>query len=309
MRIEFDDRRLRIFQELERGSSGERIAEMFGISRVAVWKFVRRLEEMGYTIEVDRRDGYRITGTPDPSPYHMALSAMKIPGVRKFVYLREVDSTNRVAKELDSALVFAEAQTSGRGRLGRNWVSERGGIYMSASMDFRVPVSEIPKITLLFGLAVCRALEEYGARIKWPNDVLVRGKKVSGILSEFTGEDLAAKVVVGVGINVKNRIPEELKDRAISLSEVSEDVSITGTFSRVCEEISKLVNGFPENWSAILDEWRAKSDTLKREVRVNLHGEVIEGVALDVDEDGALIVRTRKGLERVISGECFYTNY
>lgn len=309
MKLELDNRRLQIFRELEKGSSGEEIAEKFGISRVAVWKFVKRLEEIGYKVKTERPEGYKIVSSPDPSPFHMAMAAMQIPGIERFIYMGEVDSTNRLAKKVSNAAVFAETQTSGRGRLGRAWSSEKGGIYTSFSLNVTLPVSEIPKITLLFGLAVCKALESYGAKIKWPNDVLINGKKVSGILSEFTGEDLSARVVVGVGINVKNRVPEELKNRAISLAEVDEGVSITGIYGRVCKEISILLNSFPDRWTNILNEWRLKSDTLGRSVRINLHSELIEGVAVDVDEDGGLVVKTREGLRKIISGECFYTNY
>lgn len=309
MKIELSDQRIQIFQELEGGCSGEEIAEKFGISRVAVWKFVKRLEEMGYRVKTDRREGYRIIGSPDPSPFHMALAAKQIPGIERFIYLKETDSTNRMAKEISNAVIFAETQTSGRGRLGRAWSSEKGGIYTSISLNIRLPVNEIPKITLLFGLAVCRALEDYGAKIKWPNDVLIKGKKVSGILSEFVGEELSSMVVVGIGINVKNRIPEELRGKAISISEVDERVSITRTFEGVCREISYLLRIFPEKWRDILEEWRLRSDTLGKKVKINMHGEIVEGIAKDVDGDGGLIVDTGKELRKIISGECFYTNY
>ncbi|WP_456369733.1 biotin--[acetyl-CoA-carboxylase] ligase [Geoglobus sp.] len=309
MKIDLNDRRLQIFQELVKGGSGEEIAERLGVSRVAVWKFVKRLEELGYRVSVSRRGGYRIVESPDPSPFDMAIAAGKIPGVRRFIYLPETDSTNRVGREEENAIIFAESQTSGRGRLGRRWESGAGGIYTSITLNLGVPVSDIPKVTLLSGLAVCRALRRYGARIKWPNDVLINGRKVSGILSEFTGEEMAAKVIIGIGINVRNRIPEELKGKAISLAEIDDGVSITEVFSDLCSEMATLLRKFPDEWSEILEEWKALSDTLNREVRVSIYGEEVRGTAVDVDEDGGLIVRTRDGLKKVISGECFYTNY
>ncbi|NOY11166.1 MAG: biotin--[acetyl-CoA-carboxylase] ligase [Archaeoglobi archaeon] len=309
MKVERGDRRLLMFQEIEKGGSGEEIAEKAGVSRTAVWKFVRRLEELGYEVEVDRKRGYRLVSSPDPSPLHMALAALKIPGVERYYHFEEVDSTNRFAKEVSNAVVFSESQSSGRGRLGRRWESERGGVYMSLSLNMSIPVSEIPKVTLLSGLAVCRALEEYGARIKWPNDVLVGGKKVSGILSEFVGEEMAAKVVVGIGVNVRNRVPDALRDRAISLHEVDGNVRITDIFTRICEQLSNLLSAFPQKWGEILEEWKRLSDTIGREVRVSLYGEEVVGKAVDVDTDGGLIVVSGEGRRKVISGECFYTNY
>ncbi|WP_456477672.1 biotin--[acetyl-CoA-carboxylase] ligase [Geoglobus ahangari] len=309
MKVERGDRRLLMFQEIEKGGSGEEIAEKAGVSRTAVWKFVRRLDELGYEVEVDRRRGYRLVSSPDPSPFHMALAALKIPGVERYYHFEEVDSTNRFAKEVSNAVVFSESQSSGRGRLGRRWESGRGGVYMSLSLNMSIPVSEIPKVTLLTGLAVCKALEEYGARIKWPNDVLVGGKKVSGILSEFVGEEMAAKVVVGIGVNVRNRVPDSLRDRAISLHEVDESVRITDIFTRICEQLSNLLSAFPQKWGEILEEWKRLSDTIGREVRVSLYGEEVVGKAVDVDADGGLIVVSGEGRRKVISGECFYTNY
>lgn len=307
MKIELDDRRLEIFRELENGCGGEEIAKKFGLSRTAVWKFVNKLEELGY--EIERRRYYRIVSKPDPSPFDMAIAVREIPGIKEFYYFHEIDSTNSFAKKLENSAVFAEIQTSGKGRVGRRWESEKGGIYFSVSLNLSLPVHEIPKITLLSGLAVARTLESYVARIKWPNDVLVNGKKVSGILSEFVGEELSSKVVVGIGINVKNPIPDFLRDRAISLAEVNQNVRITDVFKDLCRNLGDLLSKFPDNWNEILEEWKKRSDTLGKDVEVRIGGEVYKGKALDIDMDGGLVIESEGRRDKIISGECFYTNY
>ena len=232
-----------------------------------------------------------------------------IKDMENFYYFNEIDSTNRFAKKVDRSVVFAEKQNEGRGRLGRRWESEKGGLYMSISLNLSLPVTEIPKITLMSGLAVCKALEKYNPRIKWPNDVMINGKKVSGILCEFIGEELSSKTIVGIGINVRNQIPEGLKDKAINLEEVDKNVTITETFKLLCTEFGRLYESFPENWEEILEEWKRRSDTLGRFVRIKIGNRSFSGKAVDIDSDGGLVVETANGREKIISGECFYTNY
>lgn len=307
MRIALNDKRLEIYSDLKKGLSGEDIARKYGISRVAVWKFVKKLENLGYV--VSREKGYKIVDAPDPSPFDLALICKKIRFLKDFYFFDVIDSTNRFAKETNNSIVVARKQTSGRGRLGRRWESEEGGLYMSISMDLEIPIAEIPKLTLLSGLAVCRALDKFGAKIKWPNDVLINGKKVCGILSEFVGEELSSKVVIGIGVNVKNDVDESLN--ALSLKDVDSNVSINEVFSGICIEFNKLIEDFLKGkWREIVEELRRRSDTIGRYVKVSVAGKIYEGYAIDIDEDGALIIRKSEGdYERVISGECFYTNY
>ncbi|AIY90840.1 biotin--[acetyl-CoA-carboxylase] ligase [Geoglobus acetivorans] len=307
MKIELNDRRLDMFTELKKGASGEELAKKFGVSRTSVWKFVHKLEETGYILE--RRPKYRIVSKPDPSPFDMALALKEIPGLQNFHYFREVDSTNRLAKEVENSAVFAETQSAGRGRIGRKWESQRGGLYVSFSLNLSIPVNEIPKLTLLAGVAVAKTLENYGARIKWPNDVLINDKKVSGILSEFVGEELSARVIIGIGINVKNEIPDHLRDKAVSLKEIDESVSITDVFVRLCRNLSELMKRYPSEWESILGEWKGLSSTIGKHVVIDAGGRRYMGMAMDIDIDGGLIIRTERGNEKIISGECFYTNY
>ena len=294
---------LRLITLLREGASGERAASELGVSRVAVWKMVKRLEEWGYSIEKSRK-GYRIVSEPRFSPFKASKIVFETQLFQQFVFFKEVDSTNRVAKELSEAVVMAERQTAGRGRLGRQWMSERGGLYFSMALSPGLPVSEVPKLTLTAGVAVAEALSFANARLKWPNDVLVEGKKVCGILSEVVGEDLSVKVVVGIGVNVSNPVPENIP--ATNLIQLGYDADILDVFELVIDRFSRryaqLISG---EWEEIRERWVELSDTIGRRVKVSVGGKSHEGVAVGIDSDGALLIEDG-GLKRIFSGECFY---
>ncbi len=297
---------LRLIDMLGEGASGERVAAELGVSRVAVWKMVKRLEEWGYSVEKSRK-GYRIVSEPDLSPFRASKIVFETRLFNQFVFFKEVDSTNRVARELSEAgevVVMAERQTAGRGRLGREWMSEKGGLYFSMALSPRLPISEVPKLTLTAGVAVAEALSFANARLKWPNDVLVDGKKVCGILSEVVGEDLSVRVVVGIGVNVSNPVPDGVP--AANLNQLGCEVGILDVFEMVMASFSRrysqLISG---GWEEIRGRWVELSDTIGRRVKVSVAGESYEGVAVGIDSDGALLIEDGV-LKRVFSGECFY---
>jgi BirA family biotin operon repressor/biotin-[acetyl-CoA-carboxylase] ligase len=223
------------------------------------------------------------------------------------VFFKEIDSTNRVARELSQAgeaVVMAERQTAGRGRLGRQWMSEKGGLYFSMALSPGLPISEVPKLTLTAGVAVAEALSFANARLKWPNDVLIDGKKVCGILSEVVGEDLSVKVVVGIGVNISNPVPEGIP--ATNLKQLGYEVGILNVFELIMDKFSQrykqLISG---EWEKIREKWVEISDTIGRRVRVSAAGRSYEGIAVGIDSDGALLIQDGE-LKRVFSGECFY---
>ena len=306
---DFSARFLRLITLLREGASGERAAAELGVSRVAVWKMVKKLEEWGYGIEKGRK-GYRITSEPAFSPFKASKIVFETQLFQQFVFFKEVDSTNKVARELSEAgeaVVMAERQTAGRGRLGRQWMSERGGLYFSMALSPGLPVSEVPKLTLTAGVAVAEALSFANAKLKWPNDVLIDGKKVCGILSEVVGEDLSVRVVVGIGINVSNPVPDDVP--AVNLRQLGYEVGILDVFEPVMQRFSQryiqLISG---EWEKIREKWMELSDTIGRRVKVSVSGKNYEGVAVGIDSDGALLIDNGglKGLKRVFSGECFY---
>lgn len=288
--------------------SGEEIAGKFGISRNAVWKRINRLKEMGFEIESRKRLGYRIKSSPEFNPVIIAKILKDVDFLDTLYYYTETDSTNQRARNLEAgSFVIAKRQTSGRGRLGRKWFSDDGGLYFSIVLEPPLSIDNIPKLTLTSGVAVAEALEKYNARLKWPNDVLIDGKKVCGILSELTGELERLRVIVGIGINVENRIPDELESTATSLCEIERGVKRVDVLSEIIRRFSsnykKLCSG---KWDEIRGKWLEFADVLNKFVEVKAGGKIYRGVAKGIDYDGALLIESDGKIERVFSGDCFY---
>ncbi|MBR1647342.1 MAG: biotin--[Selenomonadaceae bacterium] len=301
--------------------SGESIAGELKISRTAVWKHIQKLREHGYEILSRERRGYKLKDAPDlllPSEIQIGLDT-QIIGVEMH-YEPSVDSTNRVAKALayhgaqDGTIVVAEEQTGGKGRLDRKYFSPRGkGIWFSVILRPNFLPKEASKITLMAAVAVAEAMTRFNLKpeIKWPNDILFDGRKLVGILTEMTGEmGKIYYIVVGVGINVNiNRedFPEEIRDIAASLSEMNgEEISRVKIFRAVLEELDKLyrevnANGFGE----VFKLWRKYNVTLDKNIRVIsvIDGNDFTGKAVDLNEDGALVVETPDGLRTVYAGD------
>jgi BirA family transcriptional regulator, biotin operon repressor / biotin---[acetyl-CoA-carboxylase] ligase len=299
--------------------SGERLAAQLGLSRAAVWKRVHRLKDQGYVIEGSPRLGYRLLAVPDKLLPGEVLQGLK---TRVFTgpvhHFETLNSTNDLAKELavqgapEGTLVVAETQTGGRGRLGREWDSPPGvGLYVSLVLRPLLPPMELPQITLTTAVAVVRAVRRVAGLapgIKWPNDLLVNGKKLGGILTEMeTESDRIRHVVVGLGLNVNNPgFPPDLADTATSLT-----LTAGRAFSRVhllrawLEEFEALYERFlNQGFSEILEEWKGYTVTLGKAVTVRQGPREISGQALDVAPDGALLLKTASGeMVRVTSGE------
>jgi len=299
--------------------SGEYLASQLGLSRAAVWKRVHRLKAQGYVIEGSPRRGYRLLGVPDKLLPEEVLQGLK---TRIFTgpvhYFETLGSTNDLAKALaaqgapEGAVVVAEAQTSGRGRLGRTWDAPPGvGLYVSLVLRPMLPPMELPQITLTTAVAVVRAVRRVAGPapgIKWPNDLLINGKKLGGILTEMeTESDRIRHVVVGLGLNVNNPgFAPELAATATSLA-----LATGKTFSRVnllqawLEEFEALYGRFlNQGFAAILEEWKGFNVTLGKMVTVRQGPREISGQATDVAPDGALLLLTAKGeMVRVTSGE------
>jgi len=299
--------------------SGEALAQRLGLSRAAVWKRIHRLRALGYAIEGSPRRGYRLLGLPDKLLPAEILQGLKSHFLRGPIHHFEtLPSTNDLAKELGSreapegTLVVAESQTKGRGRLGRAWESPPGlGLYVSLLLRPPLPPTEMPQITLAAAVAVVRALRRTTGvvpGIKWPNDLLVDGKKVGGILTEMeTESDCIRHLVVGLGLNVNNPdFPPPLNLIATSLARVA-----GSSFSRRLilqawlEEFEDLYRLFlNRDFGVILDEWREYNVTLGGMVTVRQGPREITGLALEVAEDGALLLGQASGeVIRVTSGE------
>ena len=286
--------------------SGEELSRLLGVSRAAVAKHVRTLRGEGHQIEAMTRRGYRLLAEAD---------VLTVDGVRRglrtvcfgqgdFVLLDRTDSTNREAALLalggapEGAVVVASEQTAGRGRTGRPWVSPAGvGVYVSLVLRPRLAPQAAPLVTLLTAVAVAEAVAEVtglAPRAKWPNDVLLHGRKVSGNLTEVsTVADVVSHVVTGAGINVNTRVedlPEDLREKATSLA-----IELGRPVSRV--DVLRAFLERAEHWYAALREgdpgpviarWKELSAIVGTPLRVGTPHGVVEGLVADVDPDGLL---------------------
>lgn len=301
--------------------SGEELSAKIGVSRTAVWKHIQALKEEGYQINAHPGKGYYLLKVPDlllPAEIQQYLSGGKLGSVIEHHY--ELNSTNERAKELategvpEGVLVVAESQNRGKGRLGRGWFSPEGtGIYLSLIFRPSLTPEKAPGFTLLGAVALARAVLEVTdlkVGIKWPNDLLVEGKKFAGILTEMKGEmDRIHSLILGVGINVNTNpedFPKEIQGNAISLKTVLgrpvSRVQLIGAYLTVLEELydEYLESGL----EPILKAWKEWNITLGQWITVSSGTEKFYGQAIDLDEKGSLIVKDNHGeIRSFISGE------
>ncbi len=318
---EFDVKRMIIdFFHKNEGNfiSGEDISDALGFSRASVWKYIKKLREDGYLIEAVPHLGYKLKSTPDKM-YGYDISSnlgTRMIGKKAIHYYDSIVSTNDLAYELaekgepEGTIVIAETQTRGKGRMGRKWVSPKGeGIYMSLILRPDVETDEMPTITLIAGMAIIKAIKKVAlldSKMKWPNDVFINGKKVSGILTEIKAQpDRVDFLVLGIGINV-NASSRKLPPEATSLKiECDHRVSRTELIKSVFEELeSDYLRFRKEGFTSLRKECKHFSSVLGKRVKVEEHHRLIKGTAVDIDEKGALIVRADNGvLQRVFSGD------
>src|SRR5271157_235986 len=305
---------LRILRTAGDYVSGETLAETLGVSRAAVWKHIHTLIKEGYGIDIEQGRGYRLLVVPDklyPSEVRYGLQAKMLGN--KVVHLNTTGSTNTVARQPaergveEGAVVIAENQTRGKGRLGRKWLTRSGGVWMSIVLKPNIDPMHASSITLLAAVSVTKALRGAGleAVIKWPNDVLVNGKKICGILTEMSAEtDAVNFIILGIGVNVNNEMP--LETATTMRSELGRKVDRVKFVQSLLEILEEDYLTFKnEGFTPILWSWRRYSDTLGRQVEVIYQDEVISGVAQDVDDDGSLLVKTEDGsMRKIVSGDC-----
>jgi BirA family biotin operon repressor/biotin-[acetyl-CoA-carboxylase] ligase len=289
--------------------SGETLSSRLGISRVGIWKHVRTLQALGYGIEAGAK-GYSLISSPD-SVFPWEFGAREA----QMHYFAEVTSTMDKARDLARegcphlTVVIAERQCKGRGRLQRIWHSADGGLYFTVVLRPDVSPALSPRINLAASLYMAQILDSlHGipARVKWPNDILVEGRKISGMLAEMEAEtDRVAYVNVGIGLNVNNDPPPDVPE-AVSLRQL-----LGHTVERKAILISfleRIETGLtPERLDRVIPQWKKNSVTLNRPVRVVTHRSVVEGTAVDIDDSGALILRQDDGtMQTVFHGDCFH---
>ncbi len=301
--------------------SGEILGSRLNISRTAVWKHVKELRKRGYQIESSPKSGYTfIKSTTLLLPEEIKLGLNTRNMGKQVVHFDEVSSTQDVAAELaiggaaEGTLVIAEMQTKGRGRKGRSWTSlSSGGIYFSLILRPKLMPSEVIQIPLIAGVALTKAIGEntqVQPKIKWPNDLFIGTRKVGGILTEMSAEiDGVNYVVLGIGLNVNmsaSLLDKYISNVATSLidecSAYTSRAKLVQSFLYEFEQIytKYLVSGF----GSVRDEWKAFNNTIGSWVKISDGAKDIEGEAIDIDNEGFLLVRKENGdISRIISGD------
>lgn len=309
-----------LIQNLDSYVSGESISKVYGVTRAAIWKHVQALKEQGCDIVCTPHKGYKLQSMPDSMRPEFILAWLKTKHIgRDIRYYDRIDSTNQKARELAAAgcphglLVLADEQFNGRGRLGRKWFSPSStGVFMSIVIRPNLHPSHAQRLVIIGTIAVLRAIRlitGIEVKIKWPNDLVIEGKKVCGIMVEMNAEmDRINWAVMGIGLNVNTtEFPLEIIEQAASLK------SITGTvYSRaqlvltICHELEDLYTQCIENndFATIMDEYGENSAVKGKRVCVMQDQKSIVGDVLGFDDEGTLLLKLDDGsTEKIIAGD------
>lgn len=302
---------LKILRESGDYVSGQQLCEHFGVSRTAVWKVIRQLKEEGYEIEAVKNKGYHILEVPDVMTAEEVKSRLHTKWMgQNCLYLDTVDSTNNYAKRIaeegasDGTLVMADEQTGGKGRRGRSWETPKGAnIAMTLLLRPKIRPEHASRLTLLTAMAVAlgiRKVTGMDAGIKWPNDVVIHGKKVCGILTEMSTEvDYINYVVIGTGINVNQEsFPEEIRHIAGSLSvELGHKISRAELAASIMEALERIYEIFlqTEDLSKLYEEYNGICVNRGHLIRVLEPGHEYNGTTDGINENGELVVHKENG--------------
>ena len=304
------------------GVSGAELSQRLAVSRAAIWARIEELRTLGYEIEASPHRGYRLRSVPDVLHADDLLSRLGNTRVigRDIRVFQETSSTNDVVEKLardgvpEGVVVFAESQTKGRGRLGRKWLSPAGrGLWFSVLLRPNLRPQAATQMTIATAVAVARAIrQQTGLKpgIKWPNDILLQGRKTAGILTELSAElDHIKYLVIGIGVDVNvapTEFPPDLRKLATSLRTESgrvhnrADVAVA-ILRALDDDYARIAAG---HFEAVANEWAEHCTTLGQPVTIHIGDRRIHGRAEALDEDGALLLRTEHGrLERIIGGD------
>jgi BirA family biotin operon repressor/biotin-[acetyl-CoA-carboxylase] ligase len=292
--------------------SGQHLAEIAGCSRTAVWKHIEELRKEGFEFEAVRRKGYKITSIPENMTADKITLGLKSAFIGRELYYHEsVESTQKLAYKLayenaeEGTVVIAEEQIAGRGRMDRKWHSPKySGIWMSIILRPQLPIPKAPQLTLIAAVGVVQAIEEVSGllpEIKWPNDILINGKKVTGILTELQAEaDRINSVIIGIGVNVNTRredFPLELEQIASSLAiESGKQIDREKLIRAILEKLEKLyVLYLDKGFFPIKLMWESYAVSIGKMITARTLTGEIKGKATGITEDGVLLVEDGAG--------------
>ncbi|WP_027408552.1 bifunctional biotin--[acetyl-CoA-carboxylase] synthetase/biotin operon repressor [Anoxybacteroides tepidamans] len=292
--------------------SGQKISDILGCSRTAVWKHIEDLRKEGFELEAVRRLGYRIVSTPDKITENEIRLGLKTNTLGQTIHFQEeVTSTQKIAHQLahegakEGTLVVAELQTAGRGRMDRTWFSPKGtGVWMSLILRPPIPPQKTPQLTLLSAVAIAQAIQEVTGLvpdIKWPNDILMNGKKCVGILTELQADpDRVHSVIIGMGLNVnheREQFPEEIRDIATSLAiEKGEKINRARLIQEVMLKLETLYRQYLQHgFMPIKLLWEGYAISIGKEITARTLNGTIRGWARGITEEGVLILEDHDG--------------
>jgi BirA family biotin operon repressor/biotin-[acetyl-CoA-carboxylase] ligase len=326
-----DAKHLKILEMLKKAKgryvSGESISNKVKVSRAAIWKHISALRKYGYSIASSKGQGYKLVKVSDNLLPWEIRGSLKTEQVGKEIHHFEViDSTQDLAIRMaegdapEGSVVIGERQKRGRARVGRKWVAPKGGIWMSIILRPKIPTAESTILPLAIALAVCNAIREVckvNAKLKWPNDVIINGKKIAGILAEMSCEaDRVNYVVIGIGVNANisvRKIESSIRGTAgyygatSLMKEKGKEVDRIALVKKILTELERIYLKLEKKGAdMIIQSWKDLSDTLGSNVTVLQNEMCFEGRAVDIDYDGALLVKLPNGnIKRIVAGDVY----
>ena len=307
--------------------SGQDLSDVLKISRVAIWKHIKKIQELGYTIESKQKLGYKLTtNSEELLPWEITKGLKtKLIGQRVYYY-DSLDSTQNQALKItkdvknDGALVVASKQTMGKGRSGRKWISPKGGIWISIILFPKFDISVTTLFPIASSLALSYAIEKIfkiSPELKWPNDVTIKGKKVAGMLVDVSLEsNKIESLVLGVGINFNintKEVEKILKNTpnfygVTTLNDKNKNQKAIKLIRSFLTELEKIYSALNEKKiSQIISEWTKRSSTIGKKIELETVNGKIIGKAIKIDYDGALIISNNNKIERIIAGDIKHT--
>ena len=306
--------------------SGQDLSDVLRISRVAVWKHIKKIQELGYTVESKQKLGYKLTSNSEELfPWEITSGLKtKIMGQQSY-YFDSIDSTQNQALKMaddpanNGTVIIAAKQTGGKGRSGRKWISPKGGIWLSIILHPKFDISITTLFPIASALALSNSLEKtlkISPELKWPNDLTIKGKKIAGMLVDASLEsNRIENLVLGVGINFDvdvKQIEKTLKGSSnfygvASLSEQKKKIKpiqLVQSFLVEFEKIYELLN--TKQTKKIISEWTKRSSTIGKNVELDTRDGKIKGKAIRIDEDGALVVSNKDKTNRIIAGDIIH---
>jgi BirA family biotin operon repressor/biotin-[acetyl-CoA-carboxylase] ligase len=303
--------------------SGQDLSDVLRISRVAVWKHIKKIQGLGYIVESKQKLGYKLTSNSDTLFPWEITSKLKTRIIGQHAYYFDtIDSTQNQALKMaddpanDGTVIIAAKQTGGKGRLGRKWISPKGGIWLSIILQPKFDISITTLFPIASALALSNALEktfEIFPELKWPNDLTIKGKKIAGMLVDVSLEsNRIENLVLGVGINFDvdvKQIEKTLKGSpnfygVASLCDQKnkiKPIQLVQTFFVELEKIYDLLN--TKQTKKIISEWTKRSSTIGKNVELDTRDGKIKGKAIKIDDDGALLVSENNKIIRIIAGD------